>query len=276
MKKTAQLIDCKALAEKILLELKGKVAKLDRPPGLATILVGNDPASHLYVQNKKKACQKVGIEFHEYLYGEKCYPNITEPEIIKMINWLNKNDEIDGIIIQLPLPKKFDTQKIINQLDPKKDVDGFHPRNKGDVIPPLIEAINLVLLYTKEDLKNKKVVIIARSPIFSNPLKKVLTRNGLRTDLVKPDDKNLKNKLKEAEILISVVGKIHFIKKSMVKSGAMVIDAGTSLISKNKWAGDVDPKVAEVAAWLTPVPGCIGPLTVAMLLKNTYELAKKS
>ncbi len=273
-KKTAQIIDGKVLAEKILLELKGKISRLNRPPGLATILIGDDPASHLYVRNKKKASEKVGIEFHEYLCGQKCYSDITELEILEMIKWLNKNPSTDGIIVQLPLPKKFNAQKIINSIDPKKDVDGFHPENPHQLNPPLIAAIKLALAYTQENLEDKKVLIISKNPIFSNPLEKILLQEGLKIESIRPDHKELVKKTQLADVIITLVGKKHFIKKSMVKNDVIIIDAGTNLVDKNKWVGDVDPEVKEVAKWFTPVPGGIGPLTVAMVLKNTYELAK--
>jgi methylenetetrahydrofolate dehydrogenase (NADP+)/methenyltetrahydrofolate cyclohydrolase len=272
-KTTAQLIDGKALAEQILLELKSKISKLNRPPGLAVILIGNDPASHRYVKKKKEACKKIGIEFHDYLCGGKFCPDVTEKQILDMIDFLNKDNNVDGILVQLPIPNKFSTQKIINKIDPKKDVDGFHPENK--VIPsPLIRAIDEILNQAKEDLKDKTALIVSKNPIFSNPLNQSLAKHGLNVKTAKPDE-NLSNKTKQADVLITVVGKPKLIKKSMVKKDAIVIDAGTTLVGKNIWQGDVDPKVTEVASWLTPVPGGIGPLTVAFLLKNTYELAKE-
>jgi methylenetetrahydrofolate dehydrogenase (NADP+)/methenyltetrahydrofolate cyclohydrolase len=281
-KKTAQLIDGKNLAEKILLELKGQIAQLNRPPGLAVILIGDDPASKLYVRNKKLACEKVGIVFHSYFCGGTCLPNVTEIEILKAIDFLNNDPTIDGIIVQLPIPQKFNTQKIINRIDPKKDVDGFHPENQKKIItgtaiiiPPLIQAVNAALMATQEELKDKNTIIISKNPIFSEPLKIYLSNQGLKVETVKPDQ-GLADKTKKADILITVVGQKHLIKKNMVKPDAIIIDVGTNLISENKWTGDVDQKVTEVAGWLTPVPGGIGPLTVAFLLTNTYQLAKKN
>ena len=282
-KPTAQLIDGKALAEKILLELKGKIARLKRPPGLAVILIGADPASHLYVKNKKKASQKIGLEFHEYLCNNKCRPNVTEPEILETIDFLNNDPATDGIIVQLPLPKEFNTEKIINRILPAKDVDGFHPLNQKKilagnplVIPPVIGAVNAALQATGENLAGKTAVIIAKNPVFSEPLKKDLTRQGLRVKITSPADENLNQKTRAADLIVAALGQKHFLKKAMVKPDAIIIDIGTNLSGKNKWSGDVDPKVAEVAGWLTPVPGGIGPLTVAYLLKNTFELAKRS
>jgi len=274
-KRNAQLINGKTLAEEILLDLEHKVSQLKRKPGLAVILIGNDPASQLYVRNKKRACEKTGITFHSYFCGGTCLPNITEKEILATIDFLNNDPEIDGIIIQLPIPQKFNTQKIIDQIDPKKDVDGFHPKNQKSpiVTAPLIQAIDEALKQTKKNFKGKNTLIISKNPIFSNPLQQNLKKQGLKTKIIKPDE-NLAGETRQADVLITVVGKPGLIKKSMAKKDAILIDAGTTLVGKNKWAGDVDPEVAQVASWLTPVPGGIGPLTVAFLLKNTYELAK--
>lgn len=281
-KKTARLIDGKKIAEQILLDLAKEINQLPKRPGLATILVGEDPSSQLYINNKKKASQKTGIEFHEYLCNKKCYPNISQKELLEMIDWLNNDPEIDGIIIQLPLPKKYNTQAIINQISPAKDADAFHPKNKGKFLtdvkqltPPLINAIKIALAQTKNNLKDKKTIIVAKDSIFSNSLDQALKKIGLKVTVVRPNEKDLKAKTNQAEILISIVGKKHLIKPEMVKPKAIVIDAGTVLEANNSLVGDVDPRVAKVADWLTPVPGGIGPLTVAMLLKNVVELAKK-
>jgi len=270
-----KIIDGKALSEKILLKLKDQISKLKHPPGLAVVLIGDDPASHLYVKTKKKAAQKVGINFNDYLCGGKFYPDITESEIIKMIDFLNKDSIINGIIVQLQIPDKFNTKKIIEHVDPKKDVDGFHPKNKS-IVSPLIQAIDFALKSTGKNLEGKTGIIIAKNPIFSEPLKNSLKSLGLKIEIVKPDSKNLKSKTTKADILISVVGKKHFVKKDMVKDGAILIDVGTNLIGERKWAGDIDPKAAQKASFITPVPGGIGPLTVAFLLKNTFEIAKKN
>ena len=277
--KTAQLIEGKKLADAILLELKVKVANLATPPGLAAILVGEDSASHRYVQNKKRACGRVGIEFHEYLCGKKCCPDITQAGLLELVAWLNRDRGVDGIIVQLPLPAKFDTAAVISAIDPKKDVDGFHPKNrtqpyKGSqtITPPLIAAINLALQYTGEALAGKQAVVVAKNPIFFESLLEALAQQGLVVSQIKPDDRGLATKTRDADILITLAGKPKLIKKSMVKPHATVIDAGTTLVGDGAWAGDVDPAVAEVADWLTPVPGGVGPLTVAMLLKNTYDL----
>ena len=278
----AKLIDGKALAEKILLELKPKIANLKRPPGLAAILIGDDPASLLYIKNKKIACEKIGLNFHAYFCGNKISPNITEGQIIETISRLNNNPAIDGIIVQLPIPKKFDTEKITSQIKLEKDVDGFNRqkslKNLGAdtlISPPLIDAVNLVLTETKKDFQNKTAVILCKNPIFSEPMKKSLAEIGLNVKIVKPE-KNFSASTKKADVLIVILGKKYFVKKNMVKPEAIVIDIGTNLSGENKWAGDVDSKVAQIASFITPVPGGIGPLTVAMLIKNVYQLALKN
>jgi len=277
---SAQLIDGKALAEQTLLWLKSQIAQLTQPPGLAVILIGDDPASKLYVRNKKLAAEKIGITFHSYFCGGACLPDVSEKEILETIDFLNNDPTIDGIIVQLPIPKKFDTQKIINRINPEKDVDGFHPKNQKEfmagqptLVPPLIQAVSAALTATQENLKNKNTIIISKNPIFSEPLKKYLFDQGLKTKVIEPNQ-GLANETKKADVLITIIGQKHLIKKTMVKPDAIVIDAGTNLVSENKWTGDVDPKVAAVAGFLTPVPGGIGPLTVAFLLANTCQLAK--
>ena len=280
MTTSAKIIDGKKLSEKILLDLRNKIKDLEDHPGLAAILVGDDPASRLYVENKKKACLKVGIDFYDYFCGGEDHPNDTEENIIQVIEYLNQDDRVNGIIIQLPLPKKYNTQKIIDALDPKKDVDGFHPQNKKEftsgkfvITPPLIMAVNHALESTGENLKNKKAVIVSKSPIFADPMKEDLKRQGLQVEVVKPE--NDFNKItKKADVLIVIVGQSHLIKKNMVKKGAIVIDIGTTMTTDKKILGDVDPEVTEIASHITPVPGGIGPLTVAMLLQGTYDLFK--
>jgi len=279
----AKLILGKPLAEAMLLDLAKKIKLLPRQPGLATILIGDDPASRLYVNQKKKFCQAIGIEFHEYLSHDGFYPNISQKELLEMIDWLNKDQTVDAIIIQLPLPKKFNQDLAIKKLDPAKDADGFHPQNrrkfltdKNYPVPPLIQAIKIALTSTGENLKNKQAVIVANSSIFSQSLDLALQQLGIKTTTTVPSAKNLTALTTQADILISVLGKKYFIKPKMIKPGAIVIDAGTTLVGEKKYYGDVDPKVATVASYLTPVPGGIGPLTVAALLKNVYQLTKNS
>lgn len=276
---SAKIIDGKKLSEKILIDLRKKIVKMKRPPGLGAILVGDDPASHLYVSTKKKACIKVGIDFHDYLCGGQGHLSETTKDVIKVINYLNNDDSVDGVIIQLPLPKNFDTKALISKINPAKDVDGFLSQDQKNALdkkivitPPLINAVNHALESTKIDLNNKRAVIISNSPIFSDPMKKALKNKGLKIKTINPD-KNFGEITAKADVLITIVGKPHFIKASAIKKDAIIIDIGTTLIGEKKWAGDVDPEAKKVAGYITPVPGGIGPLTVAMLLKNTYNLA---
>ncbi len=281
-KQTAKIIDGKTIAEKILLGLKNEISKLKRPPGLAVILIGEDEASKLYVRNKKRACEKVGIIFHSYFCGGEFCPNSTENEILKMIDFLNNDPSIDGIIVQLPIPKKFNVKKIIERISPVKDVDCFTEKNKKKylagkkfITSPLILAVEEALKHTDQNLKGKEALIVAKNPTYSEMRKKDLEKLGLKTNITSVNS-TLSEKTKKADVLVAILGQSNLIKKSMTKPGAIVIDIGTNLVSEKKWTGDVDPKVAEVASWLTPVPGGIGPLTVAFLLKNTVELAKKN
>jgi len=275
----AKQINGKDLAKKILLDLRQKIVKLNRAPGLAVILIGNDPASELYVRNKKKACEKVGLVFHQYLCAGDFFPQVTEAEILKMIDWLNHDPETDGIIVQLPIPERFDTKKIIERIDPKKDVDGFHPVNREKfmagqpgVTSPLVLAIKAAIAATGENLAGRQAVIVANNELYSQTRKKDLADLGLKVEIITPD-KNLAAKIKTADVLVSIVGKPHFIGKDLIKDGAIVIDVGTSLLPDNTWAGDVEPAAAEIAGWITPVPGGVGPLTVAFLLQNVYQAA---
>ncbi len=281
-KPTAKLIEGKAIAKQILFDLKGEVAKLNRPVGLAVILIGEDEASKLYVRNKKRACEKTGIIFHSYFCGGQFCPNVTENQILEMIDFLNNDSAINGIIVQLPIPKKFDTKKIINRISPLKDVDCFTEINKNEylsgessLVSPLILAVDQALKATGESLKGKNALIITKNPIYSEMRKRDLEKFGMTVKIISPN-KDLAAQTKKADVLVVACGQNNLIKKSMVKPGAIVIDIGTNLVGEKKWTGDVDPKVAEVASWLTPVPGGIGPLTVAYLLKNTLKLAKKN
>jgi len=280
-KKVAKKINGRKIADEILKDLVVKVGKMKKRPGLAAILIGDDAASKLYVKNKEKACIKVGINFHAYLCGKDSHKNITEDEIVQMIDFLNKDSDISGIIIQLPIPKKFNTQRIIKTLDPKKDVDGFHPKNyekylKGDdtLKPPLIASIVKIINEYDIDLDGKNVLIISNSKIFSNGLDFAIKKFGAHVSIVKSDAKDLIEKTKNADMIISIVGRPHFLKGSMIKKDAVIIDVGITLV-KDEFLGDVDfASVENKASLVTPTPGGVGPLTVAMLLENTCKLAR--
>ncbi|MCB9803160.1 bifunctional 5,10-methylenetetrahydrofolate dehydrogenase/5,10-methenyltetrahydrofolate cyclohydrolase [Candidatus Nomurabacteria bacterium] len=275
----AKIIDGKKIAEDIKVAIHKEIFQNSYQPNLAVILIGDDPASQLYVSLKKEAAKKVGIEFHEYLLAEKT----SQEEILKVIDFLNKDKDVDAILVQLPLPKHLDTDLIIQALDPNKDVDGFHPQNiknllenKSDFIPGLPLGIVKLLDSTEEDLKNKKAIIVAKSEIFYQPLQKLLNQKEIKTKIVKPADPDLKNKTKEADILITAIGQAFAIHPEMVKKDAIVIDVGTNQVGAYT-VGDVDySAVFEKVSYITPVPGGVGPMTVAMLLYNTLQLYKKN
>lgn len=280
MNTKASIIDGKKIAEQILLDLHEQVKIMDPRPGLAAMLIGDDPASQLYVRNKKKACEKVGINFYDYFCGGATHPLDTEADIIKVIEFLNNDPQVDSIIVQLPIPKNFNREKIISAIDPNKDVDGLHPKNvalftTGDhtITPPLVNAVLEALAATDQPLKDKQTVIVANSPVFAQPIYEALQRKQVR---VTTSDPTKRDKIKNADILITVVGQPGLITHDLVKDGVTIIDIGTTQMEDGSIAGDVAPDVAEVADYFTPVPGGIGPLTVAMLLRGTYELAKKN
>ncbi len=275
----AQIIDGKKIAEDIKAEIAKEIFQNSYTPNLAVILVGSDPASELYVALKKEAAKKVGIEFSEYLMPE----NTSQDRVLEAINFLNKDEDIDAILVQLPLPKHLDADVVIQKISPEKDVDGFHTENikkllnnSADFIPGLPLGIIKLLESTKENLSNKKAVIIAKSEIFYQPLKKLLNDLKIETEIVDPKNKDIKIITKAADILISAAGIAFFITADMVKEKAIIIDVGTNKV-KDYTVGDVDySNVFTKASHITPVPGGVGPMTVAMLLYNTLKLYKKN
>jgi len=281
-----KLFDGKKVAQKILKELSEEIKKAKIKPRLAVILVGDDSSSKLYIKLKKEAAQKVGIEFEEYLFGALT----KEVEIINKINELNKDQTVSGIIVQLPLPAVLNTDKIIEAIDPEKDVDGFHKenrrlleKNKETFLPVLPLVILTALDSAKKLIAGKNVLALVNSDIFGQSLKIILTREGFAVDYLVRNTCVLfgsEKKLKEVDILISVCGCPNMIKGESIKDGAILIDAGITRYHDGKVIGDIDQEsVKNKAAFLTPVPGGIGPLTVALLLRNVYlaaeNLAKK-
>ncbi len=269
-KSSAAILNGAKIAEAIKLDLAKKIAREKTKPGLAAILVGNDRASELYIQLKEDACLAVGLNFHKYLCNQECCENITENDLLSLIEFLNQDKAIDGIIVQLPLPKKYSTQKIINAINPRKDVDGFHPKNT-QVMPPTIAGILELLTVTKKNLKNKKALVIGKSDIFIAGLAGRLKKLGLKIDQA---ENKIPTDSENYDVIIVALGKAGILKKSMVKTGAIVIDVGINKV-KNRIVGDVDEAVKEKAGFVSPVPGGVGPLTVACLLRNTYLLSKK-
>ena len=275
-----QIIDGKKLAEIIKDDLIKKIVKLGARPNLAIILVGKRQDSSLYVNLKEKEAKKVGIDTHLY----RCPENITEQEILDIIEHLNKDELIDAILLQLPLPENLNTDKIIKAINPNKDVDGFHPENLKKLLstcdhkkfmPPVFEVVLEMLKSINYELKNKQVCIVSNSNIFGKSLAKVLECKQAKVEVIHGDDKNLKNKTSKADILITAVGKPEFIKKDMVKKDAVVIDVGITKEGKKVY-GDVDFKdVKNKVGFIAPVPGGVGPMTIAMAFKNTLELYKR-
>lgn len=274
----AKLIDGKAIAEQIQKQVRREIVELGLKPGLAVFLVGDDEASKLYVKLKEKACKKVGIDFHKYLIDA----DVSMPEVVEAIKFLDADEHIDAILVQLPLPKKYDTQTVINAIEPTKDVDGFHPKTlqaflteKADFIPGLSLGIIRLIESTGEPLVKKQAVILANSDIFSAPLQKILEGKGMRVQVVSSKATNLDAITSKADVLVTAVGKPGFVGADMIKEGAIVIDVGTTKVDESV-TGDVDFDSAKAkAGYITPVPGGVGPVTVAMLLENTVKLAKQ-
>lgn len=284
----AKIIDGQKLARKIknkivkkILEINNNKPDCPNRPNLAIILVGEREDSKLYVSLKEKEAKIVGIDTHLY----KLPANIPEADILETIDCLNNDEMIDAILVQLPLPKEFNTDKIIKAINPKKDVDRFHPDNlavlmsscgHNEVMPPVHSTVLEILRSVKCDLKDKKICIIANSEIFGKSLAKVLSCAGAKTSIITANDKNLIEQTKQANILITAVGKPKFIKADMIKQDAIIIDIGITKENK-KISGDVDfVDVIAKANFVTPVPGGVGPLTIAMLFKNTLELFKNN
>lgn len=272
------IISGKELANKIKLDIKNKIDSIiesgNRKPCLVTILVGDNPASKVYVANKEKACNEVGIINITEIYPE----SITENELINHIEEFNNSHLVDGILVQLPLPKHINSDNILSAIDPKKDVDGFHPQNVANLwlgrdctipctpkgIIKLIDSINI-------DLCGKRVVIVGRSNIVGLPISKLCLDRNATITICHSKTKNLKKITSEADVLIVAVGKPKFITHDMVKVGAVVIDVGINRVN-GKLYGDVDyENVQYKASYITPVPGGVGPMTIACLMKNTIE-----
>lgn len=288
-----KLIDGKETARLIKQDIAAEVAAMiDRNedvPHLAAILVGNDPASETYVAGKERACREVGITSSIYRLKE----DASEKELLEMVNFLNLDKEIDGFIVQLPLPKHIDENKVIQQINPAKDIDGFHPVNMGRMamnLPSYLPATPFGILQLIEkyniETNGRRVVVLGRSHIVGSPVSILLSRKtypgNATVTLCHSRTKNIKELTLEADILIVAIGSPHFVTKDMVKDGAVVIDVGIHRIPSEesktgfKLIGDVDfDAVSRKASWITPVPGGVGPMTIASLLVNTMKAHKK-
>ena len=276
---SAQILDGKAVAQKIKLEIASQVKSLKRQPGLGTILVGDDPGSVSYVAGKHRDCAEVGIaSIRIDLPG-----TATENEILQAVAQLNKEANCTGFIVQLPLPKGVDAQKVLTTVDPNKDADGLHPTNLGNLVldkpsitPCTPKAILRLLTEYKINLSGKRVLIIGRGTTVGRPLSILLSQKqaNATVTVAHTATENLNELMKSADVIVAAIGKPHFIKPEMIKSGAVVIDVGITRADAGL-LGDVDPKVIDVASYFAPMPGGVGPMTRAMLLSNLIELASK-
>ncbi len=276
-----KLIDGKIISASVKERVKGEVEALKQQgitTGLAVIIVGEDPASKVYVANKKKACEALGIISEEYALPE----NTTQEELLSLIDELNHKESINGILCQLPLPRHLDEQAVINAILPEKDVDAFHPQNVGkimlgdyDFVPCTPAGIMEMLEYENIDISGKTCVVIGRSNIVGKPMGMLLLHKNGTVTICHSKTLDLAEVCKKADILVAAVGRPNFVTADMVKEGAVVIDVGINRVD-GKLVGDVDfQNVKEKCSAITPVPGGVGPMTIAMLMQNTLTAAKK-
>lgn len=276
----AKIIDGKLISKQIKDELREKVARLKaegREIGMAVIQVGNDPASSVYVGNKKKACEYIGIRSESYELPE----TTSQEELLSLIDRLNKDDAVHGILVQLPVPKHIDEDTVIKAISPKKDVDGFHPESVGALsigqkgfVSCTPAGIIQLLKRSSVDIEGKECVVVGRSNIVGKPMALLLLRENGTVTVTHSKTKNLKDVCKRADILVVAIGHPKMIDASYVKEGAVVIDVGIHRNENNKLCGDVDfESVEQVASAITPVPGGVGPMTIAMLMHNCVEAA---
>lgn len=277
-----QIIDGKLVAQKIKDDVTRAVAEFVRKtgvtPGLATVLVGDNPASHVYVKNKVKSTTACGMNsFHRELSVET-----SEAELLKVVHDLNTDAKVHGILVQLPLPKHIDAEKILEAINPGKDVDGFHPINTGRLVagreclmPCTPHGVMELLQHYKIDVSGKDVIIIGRSNIVGKPLFLMMLAASATVIIAHSKTKDLPQKIKAADIVVAAIGRAKFVKGEWIKKGAVVIDVGINRTDDGKLCGDVDFESAKnSAAYITPVPGGVGPMTIAMLMKNTLMAAK--
>jgi len=278
----AMIIDGKAIAAKIRGEIAEEVKKLATQgvkPGLAVVLVGEDPASKVYVSMKEKACHDVGIFSDEH----KLPVETTEEELLALIGRLNNDPRINGILVQLPLPKQINTEKVLEAISPNKDVDGFHPYNVGRLVvgKPLFQpctpyGVMVMLRETGVELAGKEVVVVGRSNIVGKPVALMCLQQNATVTICHSKTKDLAEKVRQADVVIAAVGLPEMVKGDWIKEGAVVIDVGVNRVGEKKLVGDVDFDAASKrASAITPVPGGVGPMTITMLLYNTVESAKR-
>jgi len=280
----AELIDGKLVTanvrNRIATDIKKFKEESNVTPGLAVILVGNNPASAVYVRNKHKGCLEVGINSYEITMPE----STTEEQLLAEIERLNSDEKVHGILVQLPLPKHISEERILNTISPLKDVDAFHPENVGKImlgkyafLPCTPAGIMELLDFYNVDIEGKECVVLGRSNIVGKPMSQLLLAKNGTVTVCHSRTKNLSEVTKRADILVVAIGKPRFVGKEMVKEGAVVIDVGINRLDDGKLCGDVDfEEVSQIASMITPVPGGVGPMTITMLLKNTLTAAKLS
>lgn len=278
----AQIIDGKAISAAVRAEIAARVEKLKASgitPGLAVVLVGEDPASQIYVRNKQKACHDTGMYSEEY----KLPAETSQKQLLELIDRLNGKADIHGILVQLPLPGHIDETVILNHIDPNKDVDAFHPVNVGKImigdyrfLPCTPAGIMELIRRSGVEVGGKRCVVIGRSNIVGKPMAMLLLHANGTVTICHSRTKDLAEVCRQADILVAAVGKAHFVTADMVKPGAVVIDVGMNRLDNGKLAGDVDfAAVKEKAGFITPVPGGVGPMTITMLLQNTLAAASE-
>ncbi len=278
-----QIIDGKAVSASVRERIKNEVEALKnmgKETGLAVIIVGNDPASKVYVNNKKKGCEQVGINSYEYALPEET----TTQELLQLINRLNSDTKVDGILCQLPLPAHIDEKTVINSIAPEKDVDAFHPVNTGHImigdysfLPCTPAGIIEMLKFYGIEISGKECVVIGRSNIVGKPMAMLLLQNNGTVTVCHSKTENLAEVTRRADILVAAVGKANFVTPDMVKDGAVVIDVGMNRNAQGKLCGDADfENVKDKCSYITPVPGGVGPMTITMLLNNTLTASKNN
>ena len=277
----AKIIDGKAVSAKVKEQVRREAEVLKEQGieiGLAVVIVGNNSASRVYVNNKKKACEEVGFTSYEHALPEET----TEAELLELVEKLNNDDKVNGILVQLPLPKQINENAIINAIRPEKDVDAFHPENVGHImigdfsfLPCTPAGVMELIAETGVDVCGKNCVVIGRSNIVGKPMAMLLLHKNGTVTICHSRTKNLAEICSQADILVAAVGKAGFVTPDMVKEGAVVIDVGMNRNSEGKLCGDVDYAACfDKAGYITPVPGGVGPMTIAMLMRNTLTAAK--
>jgi methylenetetrahydrofolate dehydrogenase (NADP+)/methenyltetrahydrofolate cyclohydrolase len=274
----AHLIDGKSVALAVEQEVAAAISRLANSPGLVAVRVGNDPASEVYVRNKARKARELGLAGTELVFPE----TMAEEELLAEVARLNGDDAVDGILVQLPLPKQIDPKKVIDAIDPAKDVDGFHPINVGmlhlgrpALVPCTPAGVIRLIESTGEAIEGKHAVVIGRSDIVGKPVAALLLQRNATVTICHSRTRGLEAVAREADILVAAIGKARFVTAEMIKPGAIVIDVGINRVD-GKLTGDVDFAAAkEVAGWITPVPGGVGPMTIAMLMKNTVTAAER-